>query len=53
VKISGARAGAGTLRRATARRLFLALDALVDLFTMYGNLFRCIHTDTNLVTFDA
>ena len=32
-------------------RDFLGLYPHVDLFAVYGNLFRCIHTDTNLVPF--
>ena len=32
-------------------RNFLGLDALVDLFAVYGELFRRVNTDTDLVAF--
>jgi hypothetical protein len=39
------------LRCTTTYRLFLALDALVDLLTVHGNLLRRIHADSDLIAF--
>jgi len=32
--------------------ILLALDALVDLFTMHGDIFRGIHSESDLISLD-
>jgi hypothetical protein len=32
--------------------ILLALDALVNLFTMYGDIFRGIHSESDLISLD-